>query len=96
MYNYVNSNFIAPEKPNNYFDQTDRLKKLPSQKTTNSNFQNLLTSNNKAQASSRGQQLDDGTDFALKKLSVDFEKQILGIMWNMAFQTNRKFEGGAW
>lgn len=38
---------------------------------------------------------DDGTDFALRKLSEDFEKQILGIMWNLAFQTlDKEFQGG--
>jgi hypothetical protein len=38
---------------------------------------------------------DDGTDFALKRLSEDFEKQILGIMWNLVFDSmNKNFEGG--
>lgn len=41
-----------------------------------------------------GKNQDDGIDFALRKVSIDFEKQILGIMWNMAAQTNRTFEGG--
>lgn len=37
----------------------------------------------------------NGTDFALRKLSEDFEKQILGIMWNLVFEsTNKEFEGG--
>ena len=38
---------------------------------------------------------NNGTDFALRKLSEDFEKQILGIMWNMVFETmNKEFQGG--
>jgi hypothetical protein len=37
----------------------------------------------------------NGTDFALRKLSEDFEKQILGIMWNLVFESmNKEFEGG--
>jgi len=38
---------------------------------------------------------DDGTDFALRRLSEDYEKQILGIMWNLVFDSmNKNFEGG--
>lgn len=40
---------------------------------------------------------NDGTDFALRKLSEDFEKQILGIMWNLVFETTnvgKEFQGG--
>ena len=37
----------------------------------------------------------NGMDLALKKVAEDFEKQILGIMWNLAFDTvNREFQGG--
>jgi len=37
----------------------------------------------------------DGTDFALKEVSIEMEKQMLGIMWNLAFTSdNKKYEGG--
>lgn len=37
----------------------------------------------------------DGTDFALKELSCQFEQQILGILWNLAFSSmDHEFEGG--
>lgn len=43
-----------------------------------------------------GNDLDkNGTDLALKKVAADFEKQVLGVMWNIAFSTvDREFQGG--
>jgi hypothetical protein len=47
------------------------------------------------QSTSAAQKANNGTDLALKQLSSQIEKQMLGIMWNMAFSTiDKKFEGG--
>lgn len=106
MNNYVNSSFIPPERPSEHSLKVDAQKKASVQKVDKNNFQNILHSNQKSlhtksKAVFNERKLEqqkgvqnDGIDFALQKLSVDFEKQLLGIMWNMAFQTSRQFEGG--
>lgn len=60
------------------------------------NFQDMLTVKpQKAAEINSTQEPDDGMDLALKQLATDYEKQIYGIMWNLAFQTvSEKFEGG--
>lgn len=56
----------------------------------------LASRNDVAGSSSTRNDFDkNGTDLALKKIAGDFEKQILGIMWNLAFSTvDREFQGG--
>jgi len=47
------------------------------------------------EAGMQAREKDDGTDFALKELACQFEQQILGILWNLAFSSmDREFEGG--
>lgn len=107
MYNNINNNFIVSEKSNDYSAKFNSQQKLNSKKINKGDFQNILNStqrtnstnisksvSNKHDLKTLKTEKDDGIDFALKKLSIDFEKQILGIMWNMAAQTNKNFEGG--
>lgn len=38
---------------------------------------------------------DSGTDFALKKLAIQYEKQILGVLWNLALSSgDKEYLGG--
>ena len=107
MYNNINNNFIVSEKSNDYSAKFNSQQKLNSKKINKGDFQNILNStqrtnstnisksvSNKHDLKTLKTEKDDGIDFALKKLSIDFEKQILGIMWNMAAQINKNFEGG--
>jgi len=101
--NHLGAGVSSVEKPKDYFANIN-AKKTQNATTavkTNSSTFNKLVKNSKSnsarplQPNDVGQKKTNGTDLALKQLSSQIEKQMLGIMWNMAFSTiDKKFEGG--
>jgi RPE3 domain-containing protein len=100
------ANEAADQIPFSELNQTDEFKGESAQRSNlrehRRDLQNSSGSFNygigikqRIEAGIKAREKEAGTDFALKELSCQFEQQILGILWNLAFSSmDREFEGG--